>query len=99
MQPKRERTCMKSMVDDWKVQGGWSASSISKRQLGGVHCARWLELSARAPRRKNLTLNGREVGANDLGFGVFIGEINGPCASAGADVEDLVHMFGQWSQK
>lgn len=39
-------------------------------------------------RRECLTLDGREVGADDLGFGVLVGEIDGPYAGAGADVED-----------
>jgi hypothetical protein len=35
-------------------------------------------------------LDGGEVGADDGGGGVLVGEVNGPDAGAGADVEDLV---------
>ena len=48
MQPNRERMWMKSMLEVSKVQLDWSASSISKRQLGGVHCAVWSEVSGSA---------------------------------------------------
>lgn len=79
---------MKSNELDSYVQLLWSASSISNLQFGGVHVAEWSEISENTVGSKDLTLDGREVGAYDLRFRALIGEIYGPYAGAGTNIED-----------